>query len=178
MDNLVKAVFAAGCFWCYEPIYKSIKGIEKVTPGYTGGHVKNPEYLEVAEGQTGHAEAFEVLYNPKEITYEDLLNVFWHVHDPTSLNKQGNDVGTQYRSAIFYMNEDQKEKAEKSKIDVQNVFEKPIVTEISELEDFYEAEDYHKNYYETHPENPYCQIIISPKIQKFREKYSDLISKD
>ncbi len=174
-ENLDTAVFAAGCFWCYEPIYKSVKGIVYVTPGYTGGNTENPEYLEVAEGQTGHAESFIIEFDPNIITYNDLLDVFWHVHDPTSLNKQGNDEGTQYRSAIFYKDEDQKRLAEESKIKVQEEFDKPIVTEISKLGEFYEAEDYHKNYYKSHPNNPYCQIVISPKIKKFQEKYKNLL---
>lgn len=170
-----KAIFAAGCFWCYEAIYLSVRGVSKVTPGYTGGDTPNPSYELVCTGTTGHAEAIEVTYDPQEITYAELLDIFWHMHNPTTLNRQGNDVGTQYRSAIFYLNAEQKKIALESKAAVQGDFEDPIVTEITELQTFYPAEDYHHNYYNLNQNSGYCQLVITPKLSKLKQKYSQKV---
>jgi len=175
--KLEKAIFAAGCFWCYEEIFKSLKGVISVAPGYTGGTVINPTYEEVSADNTNHAEAIAILFNLDTISYTDLLDVFWHMHDPTTLNRQGYDIGTHYRSAIFYLNEDQKIQAEEMKTKLQHdkEFKNPIVTEITKATEFYEAEDYHKNYYELHKNQSYCQFVINPKLVKLREKYGGLI---
>lgn len=171
------ATFAAGCFWCYEPIFDSIRGIESVRVGYSGGHVPDPMDREVYSGTTGQAEAFQITFDPNIISYDQLLDVFWYVHDPTSLNKQGYDVGEIYRSVIFYHNEDQKDAAEKSKSDLDSsgLYDKPIVTIIESFKNFYEAEDYHRNYYKNHPHAGYCRVIIKPKVEKFEEKFKHLL---
>jgi peptide-methionine (S)-S-oxide reductase len=171
------ATLASGCFWCSEAVFARLVGVKSVLPGYSGGHVENPSYDDVCTGRTGHAEAAQIEFDPDIISYEKLLDVFWHTHDPTTLNRQGNDVGTQYRSAIFYHNERQKEIAERSKIELEKkgVYKDPIVTEIVPFKKFYVAEDYHKNYYEDHQNAPYCRFVIAPKIQKLVSKYrSDL----
>jgi peptide-methionine (S)-S-oxide reductase len=174
-SKLEIATFGAGCFWCTEAIYESLEGVDKVISGYSGGHVKNPSYKEVCTGTTGHAEVTQIYFNPAIISYDELLDVFWHTHDPTTLNRQGNDKGTQYRSVIFYHDENQKRIAEESKhkIDQSGIFEDPVVTEISPLINFYEAEGYHQDYYKNNPNQPYCSIIISPKLNKFTAKYQD-----
>ncbi|RMG76236.1 MAG: peptide-methionine (S)-S-oxide reductase [Bacteroidetes bacterium] len=176
-QNIEKATFGLGCFWCSEAIFKQLKGVKKVTPGYSGGHVKNPSYKEVCTGKTGHAEVVQIEFDPNEISYDELLEVFWKMHDPTTLNRQGNDVGTQYRSVIFYHNENQKNKAEyyKQKLDSEKIYDNPIVTEISPFTNFYPAEDYHLNYYENNPQNPYCSLVITPKIEKFKKVFSEKI---
>jgi peptide-methionine (S)-S-oxide reductase len=171
------ATLASGCFWCSEAVFARLAGVKSVLPGYSGGHMENPSYDDVCTGRTGHAEAAQIEFDPDIISYEKLLDVFWHTHDPTTLNRQGNDVGTQYRSAIFYHNERQKEIAERSKMELEKkgVYKDPIVTEIVPFKKFYVAEDYHKNYYEDHQNAPYCRFVIAPKIQKLVSKYrSDL----
>lgn len=167
------ATFAGGCFWCTEAIFKRLKGIESVLPGYAGGHVENPTYDQVSNGQTGHAEAIQIKFDPDVISYDRLLEIHWATHNPTTRNRQGNDVGPQYRSVIFYHNDDQRKIAEKSKEEEQTRYNIPIVTEITPFTNFYEAEDYHKNYYDRNKDAAYCNIIISPKIHKLMEKYSN-----
>jgi peptide-methionine (S)-S-oxide reductase len=169
------ATFAAGCFWCVEAIFQDLKGVLSVTSGYTGGKIKNPSYREVCSGITGHAEACQIIYDPKVITYDELLEAFWASHDPTTLNRQGADQGTQYRSAIFYHNEQQKQLAEayKSKLNSEKAFDKPIVTEISLAGVFYKAEDYHQNYFNENGNAPYCTFVIVPKLEKFRKVFKD-----
>lgn len=169
------ATFAAGCFWCVEADFQELKGVLSVTSGYTGGKIKNPSYKEVCTGLTGHAEACQIIYDPKVITYDELLEAFWASHDPTTLNRQGADQGTQYRSAIFYHNAQQKQLAEayKSKLNSEKAFDKPIVTEISPAGPFYKAEDYHQNYYNENGTAPYCTFVIAPKLEKFRKVFKD-----
>jgi peptide-methionine (S)-S-oxide reductase len=173
-EDLAIATFGNGCFWCTEAIFQQLKGVKTVLPGYTGGAIKNPSYEAVCTGTTGHAEAIQITYDPKVISYRELLDVFFYTHDPTTLNRQGNDVGTQYRSAIFYHNEEQKNTAEKmiSQLTSEKVFDDPIVTEITEMDIFYEAEDYHKNYYNNNKNQGYCRAVINPKLDKFVKKYS------
>lgn len=167
------ATLANGCFWCSEAIFSRLEGVKSVLPGYSGGKVENPSYDEVCTGRTGHAEAAQIEFDPNAISFEKLLDVFWHTHDPTTLNRQGNDVGTQYRSAIFYHNEGQREIAEKSKREIEKggVYKDPIVTEIVPFKKFYVAEDYHKKYYDQHQEAPYCKFVIDPKIHKLLVQY-------
>lgn len=169
------AVFGAGCFWCVEAVFEELQGVQSVVAGYTGGHVKRPAYREVCTGRTGHAEVAKIIYNPNEITFAELLEVFWQTHDPTTLNRQGADVGTQYRSAIFYVDEKQKAQAEeyKSRLNSSGAFTDPIVTEITPLGEFYEAEQDHQDYYSNNPEQAYCQAVIRPKLDKFRKAFSD-----
>jgi peptide-methionine (S)-S-oxide reductase len=167
------ATLANGCFWCSEAIFNRLKGVKSVLPGYSGGDVENPSYNEVCTGRTGHAESAQIEFNPDVISFERLLDVFWHTHDPTTRNRQGNDVGTQYRSAIFYHDEKQQEIAQKSKreLEEEGDYKDPIVTEIVPFKRFYVAEDYHKNYYEHHQDVPYCRFVIDPKIHKLLSKY-------
>ena len=167
------ATLATGCFWCSEAVFSRLEGVKSVMPGYTGGRVENPSYDEVCTGRTGHAEAAQIEFDPNVISFEKLLDVFWHTHDPTTLNRQGNDVGTQYRSAIFYHDEKQKEIAEKSKskIESEGAYSDPIVTEITPLKKFYAAEDYHRNYYDLNQDAGYCRFVIAPKIQKLFKHY-------
>ncbi len=167
------ATLASGCFWCSEAVFRRLEGVKSVLPGYTGGKVENPSYDDVCTGTTGHAEAAQIECDPDVISFEKLLEVFWHTHDPTTLNRQGNDVGTQYRSAIFYHSEKQKETAEKSKRDLESkgVYKDPIVTEIVPFKKFYAAEDYHRNYYEQNKTAGYCRFVIEPKIQKLFKQY-------
>ena len=169
------AVFGGGCFWCTEAIYKRVKGVEKVEPGYAGGHVDNPTYKKVCSGTTGHAEVIRITYDPKIVTFSDLIDIFWHAHDPTTLNRQGNDTGTQYRSIILYQDEEQKEIAETSlnEVDSSGMFKQPIVTTIEQLDIFYTAEDYHFDYFANNPNQPYCRAVIAPKVQHFMEGYKD-----
>ncbi len=168
------AVFGGGCFWCTEAIFKLLKGVSSVTPGYAGGTMDNPSYYEVSAGNTGHAEVIRIEFDPQIIPYKDLLNIFWHTHDSTTLNKQGADIGAQYRSVILYTSGRQKIVTERFLEDLKKSaeFSNPIVTEIKPLDKFYEAEDYHKDYYEKYSFEPYCQVVISPKLQHLREKYS------
>ncbi len=180
MDNkkLEIATLAAGCFWCLEAVLLRLKGVKKVVSGYTAGKIKNPTYREVCSGLTGHAEAVEVYYDSEIISYELLLKVFFSMHNPTTLNRQGGDIGTQYRSAIYYHNSEQKETAEKYVLELENekVFEDKIVTEISPAETFYPAEDYHQDYYNLNREsNSYCTVVIDPKVNKIRKSYAHLL---
>ncbi|HMR87929.1 MAG TPA: peptide-methionine (S)-S-oxide reductase MsrA [Saprospiraceae bacterium] len=166
----------AGCFWCVEAVFQKLKGVASVASGYMGGHIKNPAYREVCNGTTGHAEVIEVVYNPSVISFDTLLEVFWTTHDPTTLNRQGADRGTQYRSAIFYTTDNQKDIAIDSKTNVAStLWNDPIVTEIVPSDVFYKAEDYHQNYFETNQEQSYCAIVIPPKINKLKQKFSQLI---
>ena len=178
-QNMDTITFGAGCFWCVEAIFSDLNGVDKVISGYAGGTVKNPSYKEVCTGNTGHAEVCQVIYNPEIITYKELLEVFWQVHDPTTLNRQGGDVGTQYRSAIFYHTNEQKEIAEEYKkvLNNEKVFPNPIVTEITAFTNFYPAEDYHQDYFELNGENPYCQAVVRPKLEKFRKVFKDKLKK-
>ena len=175
MNKIETATLANGCFWCSEAIFARLKGVVSVIPGYSGGKVENPSYDDVCTGRTGHAEAAQIIFDPDVISYEKLLDVFWHTHDPTTLNRQGNDIGTQYRSAIFYRDEKQKEVAEKSKREIQNsgIYKDHIVTEIVPFKQFYVAEDYHKNYYDQHRNAPYCSFVIEPKIRKLLKQYGN-----
>ena len=166
---MAKAVFGGGCFWCLDAIFRKVRGVKKVTCGYAGGRRPNPTYGQVCTGVTGHAEVVEIEYDENKISYDELLDIFFEIHDPTQLNRQGNDIGTQYRSIILYLNEAQKEKA-LNKIEELRKNGIDVVTEVKELENFYKAEDYHQNYYENNPQNPYCQFVISPKIEKFLQK--------
>jgi peptide-methionine (S)-S-oxide reductase len=174
-NNLELATFGAGCFWCVEAIFQRVDGVEKVVSGYSGGHVKNPSYKEVCNGTTGHAEVCQLSYDPDEVSYDELLEIFWQTHDPTTLNRQGNDVGTQYRSVVFYHNEKQKELAEKYKaeLDEAEIYNDPIVTEISEFEKMYVAENYHQNYFNENGSQPYCSFVIQPKVDKFKKVFKD-----
>ena len=169
------ATFAAGCFWCTEAVFQRVKGVIEVESGYSGGSVPNPSYEAVCTGQTGHAECTQITFDPKIITYKQLLEIFWKTHDPTTLNRQGNDTGTQYRSAIFYHNQEQKDLAEKYKneLDAAKIWDSPIVTEISPLKTFYKAENYHQDYYNQNGNQPYCSFVITPKIEKFKKVFAD-----
>jgi peptide-methionine (S)-S-oxide reductase len=173
------ATFGMGCFWCTEAIFQELKGVIKVTPGYAGGYKENPTYEEVCEGNTGHTEVAQIVFDPNLISYAELLEVFFKVHDPTTLNRQGNDVGYQYRSVIFYHNDEQKKLAEyyKQKLNEEKVYENPIVTAIEPFTNFYPAEDYHKNYYKLNSSKPYCQFVIKPKLEKFEKIFRDKLKK-
>jgi peptide-methionine (S)-S-oxide reductase len=175
LETMETATFGAGCFWCVEAIFQRLKGVEDVKSGYMGGKIKNPTYREVCSGLTGHAEVVQIKFNPAIISYKDLLEVFFQTHDPTTLNRQGADVGTQYRSVIFYHNQQQKELAEKIKdeLNKNKVFDKPVVTEITEASEFYVAEDYHQNYYNLNSSEPYCTYVIKPKLEKFKKVFRD-----
>lgn len=169
-----EATFGAGCFWCIEACFKDLAGVISISPGYAGGTTENPTYKEVCEGTTGHAEVAKIVYDDEMISYEELLELFWFVHDPTQLNRQGNDIGTQYRSVIFFHNEIQKELAElyKQKLTDEKVWNQPIVTEILPLPVFYPAEEYHFNYFELNPQNMYCQSVVRPKVEKFKKVFA------
>lgn len=171
------ATFGAGCFWCVEAIYQRVTGVVAVESGYAGGNVDNPTYEQVVSGRTGHAEVARVTFDPEQISYEELLEVFWHTHDPTTLNRQGADMGTQYRSAIFYHNDEQKEIAERSmkKTDESDLWNDPIVTEITPLSKYSVAEDYHQNYFNNNPNAGYCSIVVAPKVQKFKKDFPHLL---
>ena len=169
------ATFGAGCYWCVEAVFTELKGVLSVTSGFSGGSVKNPSYREVCDGTTGHAEVARIIYDPSVISFDELLEVFWQTHDPTTLNRQGNDSGTQYRSAIFYHNAAQQQKAEKYKaeLDKSGAWEAPIVTEISPFSAFYPAEEHHQDYYSQNSDQPYCQYVIRPKVEKFRKVFAE-----
>jgi peptide-methionine (S)-S-oxide reductase len=170
-----QATFGAGCFWCVEAVFQDLKGVEKVVSGYMGGRIANPTYKEVCSGLTGHAEVAQLTYDPSVISFEELLEVFWKTHDPTTLNRQGADAGTQYRSAVFYHNEEQRRLAEgyKQKLNAAHAFPNPIVTEITAATTFYPAEDYHQNYYNQNGQQPYCQFVVKPKVDKVRQVFAD-----
>jgi peptide-methionine (S)-S-oxide reductase len=174
-NNFEYATLGGGCFWCIEAIYSEVRGIHTATSGYSGGHIKNPTYREVTSGRTGHAEVVQLAYDPSVISYRQILEVFFHLHDPTTLNRQGADVGTQYRSVIFYHNEYQEKIAREvlKEIDESDLWNDPLVTEISPLGDFYVAEQYHQDYYKNNPNQPYCTFVISPKIAKLRSLFKD-----
>ncbi|MDA9266799.1 peptide-methionine (S)-S-oxide reductase MsrA [Salibacteraceae bacterium] len=174
-EGMDTATFGAGCFWCIEAVFQELKGVQSVSSGYAGGFVKNPSYKEVCTGRTGHAEVAQIVFDPEVISFDDLLEVFWKTHDPTTLNRQGNDVGTQYRSSVFYHNDDQKKKAEyyKVKLDESGAYSNQIITTIEELTDFYVAEDSHQNYYNNNSSQPYCTFVIQPKVEKFRKAFAD-----
>ncbi len=174
-EELEKATLGAGCFWCIEAVFQNLKGVQSVVSGYTGGQVENPTYEQICTGTTGHAEVAQIIFDPALISFEDLLYVFWRTHDPTTFNRQGADVGTQYRSAIFFDNEEQKKIAEKSKAktDASDLWPEPIVTEISQLDKFYNAEEYHQDYYKLNPNQPYCRLVIDPKIRKLKKEFSN-----
>ena len=174
------ATFANGCFWCTEAIFKRLKGVISVKPGYSGGTTENPSYEEVCEGTTGHAEAIQIEFDPNIISFEKILDVFWHTHDPTTLNRQGNDIGTQYRSVIFYRDEKQREQALKSKenLEKEGVYKDSIVTQIVPSTKFYEAENYHKDYFDKNKNYPYCRFVINPKVQKLMEKYENDVKEE
>lgn len=178
--NLQTAILAGGCFWCLEAVFDDVKGVQGVESGYAGGHTNNPSYREVCDGNTGHAEVVQVHFDPNVVSYSDLLNVFFAIHDPTTLNRQGADVGTQYRSAIFYHNDDQKMVAEEliKDLNSQKIWDKPIVTEVSKLEKFYMAEDYHQEYFARNPYQPYCQAVVAPKVSKFRKHFLEMLKKE
>lgn len=177
--GLEVATFANGCFWCTEAVFSEVKGVTSVVSGFTGGQVKDPSYEEVCTGTTGHAEALQITFDPKLITFTELLQIFWNTHDPTTLNAQGNDHGTQYRSGIFYHNEKQKVLSEqyKKQLDGSHVFKNPIVTEITPFTVFYPAENYHQRYFELNPNAGYCQFVIRPKVEKFRKQFSAKLKK-
>jgi methionine-S-sulfoxide reductase len=173
--NLDTITLGAGCFWCVEAIFEQLKGVYGAVSGYSGGHVKNPGYKEVCTGNTGHAEVIQVTYNPEEITLNEILEVYWNTHDPTTLNRQGADVGTQYRSVIFYHNQEQKKFAEdiKNRLSEAKVWSNPIVTQIEPFKNFYPAEDYHQEYYINNTSQPYCTMVITPKLEKFKKVFAD-----
>jgi peptide-methionine (S)-S-oxide reductase len=173
------AVFANGCFWCTEAVFSSLKGVSLVQSGYTGGHLANPTYDQVSDGTTGHAEAILIEYDPAVISYSDLLSVFFNTHDPTTLNRQGNDVGTQYRSAIFYADEEQKRAAEDliHELNETKAYDRTVVTEVQPLGEFYPAEEYHSTYYKLHSDAPYCALVIAPKLEKLQKQFENLIKK-
>lgn len=174
-NELDTALFGAGCFWCVEAMFQRLDGVVKVESGYAGGHMVSPTYKDVCTGTTGHAEVCRITFDPKKISYETLLSIFWQTHDPTTLNRQGNDVGTQYRSAIFYYNDIQMQLAEKykSELNASGAFSNSIVTEITAINNYYSAEDYHQNYYNQNSEQSYCQFVISPKVEKLEKVFKD-----
>ncbi len=177
--NVEQAIFGAGCFWCVEAVFQRVPGVLKVESGYSGGSIKNPTYREICSGLTGHAEVCKISFDPNKVSFETLLSVFWQTHDPTTLNRQGADVGTQYRSAIFYTSEAQKIAAEKLKqeLDKSGAFANPIVTEITALSNYYPAEDYHQNYYNQNSGQSYCQFVIAPKLEKFEKVFGEQFRK-
>ncbi len=177
MENNQIAVFGGGCFWCTEAVYQKLKGVDKVVSGYSGGDMDNPSYEKVSGGSSGHAEVIQITYDPQVVSYRQLLEVFFAVHDPTTLNQQGADLGTQYRSVIFYFNEEQKNEAEGiiQELTKDGAYQNPIVTEIKPLIHFYPAEDYHQNYYNQNQNQPYCQVVINPKLDKFKKTFASLL---
>lgn len=178
-EKMDSAIFGAGCFWCVEAVFQRVPGVKEIISGYSGGQVDNPSYEAVCSGSTGHAEVIKLVYNPEEVSFATLLSVFWQTHDPTTLNRQGNDIGTQYRSAIFYLNEEQKSIAEKLKSDLNasGAFRAPIVTEISAYTNFFAAEEYHQNYYNQNSSQGYCRYVIAPKLEKFEKVFGEQFRK-
>ncbi len=173
------ATLGGGCFWCLEAVFNDVEGVEKVVSGYSGGHKENPTYEEVCTGETGHAEVVQITFDPEVISYRDLLGIFFDIHDPTTLNRQGADVGTQYRSVIFYHSDEQRRTAEEviRELEASGVWSSPIVTQVEPFEAFYAAEDYHHRYFERNPFQPYCRMVIAPKVAKFRKAYADRLKK-
>ena len=178
-NNFQTATLAGGCFWCLEAVFDEMKGVISVESGYSNGHVSNPSYREVCNGDTGHAEVVRLTYDQAVISYQDLLNVFFAIHDPTNMNRQGNDMGTQYRSAIFYHDDEQKRIAEDliKDLNAQKIWDRPIVTEVTKLNNFSIAEDYHQEYFARNPYQPYCQAVVAPKVAKFRKYYAEMLKK-
>ncbi len=178
-DGLETATLGGGCFWCVEPIFDSLRGVVSVTPGYAGGHVANPSYQQVCTGRTGHAEVAQIVFDPQQLSYSDLLHVFFSTHNPTTLNQQGADVGEQYRSVILPHDDEQRRVAQEviREITDEQLYDRPIVTTIEPYTVFYPAEDYHRNYFRNHPEAPYCMMVIAPKVAKFRKKYAERLVK-
>ena len=174
------ATFGAGCFWCVEAVFQRLEGVESVVSGYSGGHVENPTYKQVTTGRTGHAEVVQVRFDPAVISYETLLEVFFNTHDPTTLNRQGADVGPQYRSVVFYHDDAQRAAAERAKreLNASGAFSRPVVTQIAAMTKFYEAEEYHQDYFRRNPDKAYCQVVINPKLQKFQSKFRDRLKQD
>jgi peptide-methionine (S)-S-oxide reductase len=174
-----QATLAGGCFWCLEAVFDELRGVERVESGYAGGHVPNPSYQQVCTGATGHAEVVRVTYDPAVVSYRDLLGVFFSTHDPTQLNRQGADVGTQYRSAVFYHTPEQREAAREviAELEAQRVWDAPVVTTLEPLTEFYPAEDYHRDYYRSNPEQGYCRAVVAPKVAKFRKQFLDRLKK-
>lgn len=177
--NLETATLGAGCFWCVEAVFDDLKGVTDVVSGYSGGHTENPTYREVCSETTGHAEVVNVEFDPEEISFKEILQIFFTVHDPTQLNRQGNDIGTSYRSAIFYHTDEQKQIAEETikEIEAEAIYDKPIVTEITAFDKFYSAEDYHQEYFANNPTQPYCAAVVAPKVAKFRQKFVSRLKK-
>ncbi|MEQ1922410.1 MAG: peptide-methionine (S)-S-oxide reductase MsrA [Pyrinomonadaceae bacterium] len=173
MDNLETATLAAGCFWCVEAIFDDLRGVEDVVSGYSGGHTENPTYKEVCSETTGHAEVVQIRFDPSELSYKELLQVFFTVHDPTTLNRQGGDIGTSYRSAVFYRSDEQKRVAEETiaEFNAEGIYDNPIVTEVTAFDKFWPAEDYHQEYFANNPNQPYCNAVVAPKVAKFRQKF-------
>lgn len=180
MARIEQATLGGGCFWCLEAVYQDLKGVQKVVSGYTGGKIKNPSYREVCSGLTGHAEVVQITYDADTVTYEELLEIFWRLHDPTTLNRQGNDKGTQYRSVIYYHDEQQHELAEASfkHYDATDLWSDPFVTEISPLGTFYPAEEYHQNYYKNNPNQGYCTYVVRPKVEKMNALYKERLKEE
>lgn len=179
-DNIREiATLGGGCFWCLDGVFKDLRGVEKVESGYTGGHLKNPSYQAVCTGTTGHAEVIQLTFNPNEVSFKEILEVFFTIHDPTTLNRQGYDEGTQYRSAIFYHSPEQKEVAAQviAELDAAKIWGNPIVTEVTPIGDFYVAEGYHQNYFENNPNQPYCRAVVEPKVAKFRKYFFEKLKK-
>ncbi len=178
--HLQTATLAGGCFWCLEAVFDEVKGVQGVESGYAGGKTENPSYREVCSGTTGHAEAVQIRFDPQVVSYRDLLNVFFAIHDPTTLNRQGADYGTQYRSAIFYHDDAQKEIAEGliTELNSQHIWDKPIVTEVAKFDKFYLAEDYHQEYFTKNPSQPYCMAVVAPKVSKFRKHFLEMLKKE
>lgn len=179
MVNLETATLAAGCFWCVEAVFDDLRGVEDVVSGYSGGHTENPTYREVCDGNTGHAEVIQVKFDPAEISFKEILQIFFSVHDPTTLNRQGHDIGTQYRSAIFYHSDEQKRVAEETvaEINAEGIWDAPIVTEVTSFDKFYPGEDYHQEYFANNPNVPYCAAVVAPKVAKFRQKFVSRLKK-
>ena len=176
--NTEKATFGSGCFWCTEAVFQQLRGVESVVSGYSGGDLINPTYEQVCSGRTGHAEVVQITFDPSVLAYDELLKVFWQTHDPTTPNRQGHDVGTQYRSAIFYHNDDQRRTAEayKAQLDASGTFAIPIVTEITPFKNFYPAENYHQNYFNLNPAQSYCAAVIRPKVEKFKKEFKEMLT--
>jgi peptide-methionine (S)-S-oxide reductase len=178
-SNLETATLAAGCFWCVEAVFDDLRGVESVESGYSGGHTENPTYQQVCSETTGHAEVVNIKFNPEEISFKEILQVFFSVHDPTTLNRQGNDIGSSYRSAIFYRSDEQKRVAEEviKEVTEEGVYDNPIVTEVTPFDKFYIAENYHQEYFANNPNQPYCAAVVAPKVAKFRKKFVDRLKK-
>ena len=177
-SNLQKATLGGGCFWCLEAVYQQVRGVVHVESGYAGGQTLNPDYDSVCSGQTGHAEVVQIEFDPDVLTYQKILEIFFAIHDPTTLNRQGNDIGSQYRSVIYAHDQEQRMMAQNiiKQLTQGNIFDQPIVTELADLPTYYRAEDYHQNYFNNHPDQGYCAFVVSPKVSKFRKQFSELLN--